>query len=59
MKSNQARLNTGNVVPLLGFGTYSCTYDYETTQKAIYMAIKVIYINSLLLFLSFISLTRL
>ncbi|XP_057528147.1 NADPH-dependent aldo-keto reductase, chloroplastic [Amaranthus tricolor] len=43
MKSNQARLNTGNVVPLLGFGTYSCTYDYETTQKAIYMAIKMGY----------------
>lgn len=41
MRSNQARLNTGNVVPLLGLGTYSSSNDSEITEKAIHMAIKV------------------
>ncbi|XP_021752160.1 NADPH-dependent aldo-keto reductase, chloroplastic-like [Chenopodium quinoa] len=43
MRCNLARLNTGNVFPLLGLGTYSSSYDHETTQKAIHMAIKMGY----------------
>ncbi|KAL2920476.1 Non-functional NADPH-dependent codeinone reductase 2 [Bienertia sinuspersici] len=43
MRSNQARLNTGNVVPLIGLGTYSSSYDGETTQNAIHMALKMGY----------------
>ncbi|XP_021842067.2 NADPH-dependent aldo-keto reductase, chloroplastic [Spinacia oleracea] len=43
MRNNQARLNTGNVVPLFGLGTYSSSCDSETTQEAIHMALKMGY----------------
>ncbi|XP_074318969.1 non-functional NADPH-dependent codeinone reductase 2 [Silene latifolia] len=43
MKSNQARLNTGSVVPLLGLGTFSISYDFHQTNLAIKMALKMGY----------------
>ncbi|GLU20912.1 hypothetical protein SLE2022_370880 [Rubroshorea leprosula] len=43
MRSDQARLNCGITIPLIGMGTYSFQNHMETTEQAIHMALQMGY----------------